>query len=217
MNILLGSLSPRRKELLSRIVDNFRVYGRDIDETQVPGESPADYSARISRDKAREIIPSIPDSEQPCLLITSDTIVTIDGIILGKPESRKDAEQILGMLQSRTHSVISSITLTLLPADPEGSSDLLTGTESTGVTFRPLTRAEIGRYLDMIDYRDKAGAYAIQEHGDLVIQEYSGSLTNIIGFPLRLFFSMTVQMGIANSILNLDLPPSNTKDTDPGI
>ena len=188
MNIILGSSSPRRKDLLGSLGIEFKSISPEINEDLNPMEKPAEYAVRISEEKARAIIENGKNEERPCIIITSDTIVTIGEEILGKPQNFDDAVRMLGMLNNRTHQVISSITIA--PYNGESSPPLSTDIESTGVTFKNLSEAEIINYLNKVSYKDKAGSYAIQESGEMIISGFNGSLTNIIGFPLRLFFKM---------------------------
>jgi septum formation protein len=132
------------------------------------------------------------------LVITADTIVTIDGVILGKPVSRDDARLMLSRLSGRTHRVITGLCLT---TDREGGSSSHTALEETIVTFRELDVSAIDRYLDITDYTDKAGSYAIQENGEMIVKSVAGSMTNVIGFPLRLFYSMLVKAGLEHILM----------------
>ncbi|MBN2160485.1 MAG: septum formation protein Maf [Spirochaetes bacterium] len=201
MNIILGSTSPRRKKILCGLVDSFSVVPPSADETYLPPESPEAFAARVSGKKCMSIVDSGAAGNRPTLVITSDTIVTIDGRVIGKPADFEDAVRMISFLNGRTHRVITA--LTLLALDEGGSGVPLTRCETTEVTFRKLSRDGITRYLGAIDYRDKAGSYAFQERGEMIIEGHRGSATNIIGFPLRLFFSMTAEMGITARIFNL--------------
>lgn len=189
MDIILGSSSPRRKDLLNGLGIEFKSISPEINEELIPMEKPAEYALRISEEKAGSIIKNNHTYDRPCIIITSDTIVTVDNIILGKPKNFDDAVRMLNMLSSRTHEVITTITIAI---DREKSTppSLFTDIESTGVTFKELSDEEIKNYLNNIRYEDKAGSYAIQESGEMIISGFNGSLTNIIGFPLRLFFKM---------------------------
>jgi septum formation protein len=198
MKILLGSSSPRRKEILGRVLGPFEIRAPEADERVHPGESPARYAERVSLEKARTI--TARNRAGACgelLIIACDTIVTIDDRIIGKPESPGDALSILRSLAGRTHRVISA--LTLVHAGNETITR--TGSEISEITFRNLCDRELSEYLDRIDYMDKAGAYAVQESGGMIIEKIEGSVTNVIGFPLRLFFRMLAQMGLLQCLL----------------
>ncbi len=194
MKIILASSSPRRREILKSINTNFESYSPDINEAIVPGENPIKYSERISEEKANSIVPLL-NRKDPWFIIGCDTIVTLDDKILGKPLNFSDAIEGLKFLSGRTHSVISSVTVLY------NKETIIKNTESeiSHVSFKQLDDKKIKKYLNSIDYSDKAGGYAIQENGDLIIDNIDGSLSNIIGFPLRLFLKMISQMNIANA------------------
>ncbi len=198
---ILGSASPRRKMILERIFGEIRVIHPSVDETAYPGETPEGFSTRVSREKSAAVIASLDDAtlRGPSLVITADTVVTIDGRLIGKPSGLDDAVAMITRLSGRTHRVVTG--LTLAASDGSGAVASMTGHDVTEVTFRALDESDIRRYLSLIDYRDKAGAYAFQEHGAMVVDGYRGSATNIIGLPLRLFFSMLSEMGIEKNAL----------------
>jgi septum formation protein len=202
MNIILGSSSPRRKSILGGLVDSFLVMPPSIDETHFPDESPKTFAVRIADKKCRTILESGAIDAYPALVITADTIVTIDGRIIGKPSDFDDAVRMISELNGRTHRVITGLTLSAMKKRGDGHRSL-TGCEVTEVTFRQLDRDGIVGYLNAIEYHDKAGSYAIQEHGGMIVEGYRGSVSNIIGFPLRLFFSMLVEMGIVHELFNI--------------
>ncbi len=199
MDIILGSSSPRRKAILGGLVSLFRIVHPSIDETHLPGETPEAFSMRVAEEKCRAILASTDPRDCPLLIITADTIVTIDGNVIGKPDDLDHAIAMISALNGRTHRVITAVTL-LAAERPGGTHRMLTAYETTAVRFRNLDRDGIIRYLETIDYRDKAGSYAFQEQGDLIVEGFHGSATNIIGFPLRLFFSMLSDMGILGMV-----------------
>jgi septum formation protein len=194
MKILLGSTSPRRKSIIGSLFGEFIVAPPSVDETHRPPESPEEFALRIAGDKCRSILRSGAAAGGPALIITADTIVTIDGRVIGKPDGLDDAVRIIGLLSGRTHRVITAMALHAMTDRGERAR---MGCEVTEVTFKKLDDAGIRGYLASIDYRDKAGAYAFQEHGSLIVESFRGSATNIIGFPLRLFFSMSADMGLS--------------------
>ncbi len=200
MKIILGSASPRRKEILSSIINDLVIISPEIDESRLKNEPPIDFSLRISEEKAASLIKTTGSPSYSSLLITSDTTVTISNEILGKPASYDEAIAMLKRLSGRIHRVISSITIMQLE---KGKKIILSRTdcEITEVTFNRLNSDDIEAYLKKINYRDKAGAYAIQHHGDMIIRSVKGSITNVIGFPLRLFFSMIVKNRLENIFL----------------
>ena len=196
MKIILASTSPRRKEILGQLIDKFYICAPQSDEEAIPNEQPLQYVTRISMNKANSIIPHSCE-KAPILIIACDTIVSIDNLIIGKPLNYTDAIKKLTMLKGRTHKAISSLTLiyhnkTVLRK---------TGYEVSLVTFRDFDDLEIINYLAKIRYMDKAGAYAIQEHGEIIIEKINGSITNVIGFPIRLFFRMLEELNILDKAL----------------
>lgn len=193
MKILLGSSSPRRLDILSMFFQDITVIKPHIDESILPGESPTGHVTRLALQKSMSIDNLHKYNKEKALLITSDSTVTIHNEILGKPTGHDDAMRMLTRLSGRTHRVITGITLAFAHM---GDIHRITGSEATAVTFKPLDNSEIEKYLSLIHYRDKAGSYAIQDHGDMIIREIEGSYSNVIGFPLRLFWKMTLEAGI---------------------
>ncbi|MBN1501455.1 MAG: septum formation protein Maf [Spirochaetes bacterium] len=202
MKIILGSSSPRRKQILSRLFNDIEIIPPHIDESNLPDEKADVFTLRMAREKNLEILNRIDRTESgEILIITSDTIVEYRNIILQKPRDREHAVQILQMLQGKTHNVITAIGLTYIL---NGSvADTVCSLEKSPVFFKPLSASGIAAYLDATEYMDKAGAYAIQENGSMIIEKYEGSHTNIIGFPLRLFFKTAVEIELIKSLFNL--------------
>lgn len=168
--VILASKSPRRKELLSLICDSFEVMPADIDESvpqNVAAEEAAEY---ISIQKAFAI-----DSED--VIIACDTVVIVDGKILGKPSDRQNGFEMLSELSGKTHSVISGVCLRY-----KGES--VSFSQKSLVTFYELTDEEINDYLDSGEPFDKAGGYGIQGLGSLLVKEFSGDFFNIVGLPV---------------------------------
>lgn len=195
MNIVLGSSSPRRKWLLQNLLGPVTAVHPDIDEIPSDNESPLQFAQRASRDKLNAIIKKV--SFNPSLIITCDTIVTIDNTILGKPADYNHAYAMLTQLSGRTHQVISAISMVYKNKDNEISS---IDYEISDVTFKKLLDNHINSYLSKIHYLDKAGAYAVQEFPEMIIQNIEGSITNVIGFPLRCFYRMIADMDIVDKL-----------------
>ncbi len=174
-HLILASESPRRRELLSALGVPFRVVPSGVDETPLPGESPARFVRRAALDKGMEIAGKHPSSH----VLSADTIVVADGKILGKPRDRGDARRMLSILAGREHRVYTSVCLLCAG---RGYRDA--GTEVTRVVFRPLTRSEVAAYARTGECDDKAGAYAAQGAGMLLIDRVAGSFTNVVGLPM---------------------------------
>lgn len=187
MGIVLASSSPRRRQLLGLLSQTFTVFTPEVDETPLRDEQPADYAKRVALLKAHAAREAVAGSGD--LVIACDTIVTLGGAIIGKPRDFSHAIEILTALQGRAHHVISALALT------HGTLSLCESA-STAVIFKHLGRDEIVCYLNSIDYADKAGAYAIQENGSRIIRSIDGSLSNVIGFPVRLLLRMMSEHGM---------------------
>jgi septum formation protein len=173
---ILASASPRRAELLRELGADFRVVASDIQELHHEQLTAVEVCQINAYRKARSVAKKFPDR----LVLAADTLVYLDTKLFGKPASLEEAYQMLEELQGRTHQVVTSICLTHLRERRYKIS-----TESTAVTFRPLTAPTIRRYLNKVNPLDKAGSYAIQEEGDLIVQEISGSYSNVVGLPVE--------------------------------
>ena len=173
MSIILASQSPRRQELLGKIVSEFRALPAAIDES-IKGELTAeDYVLEMAQKKAQFIFKQNPES----LVIGSDTIVTIDGKILGKPLDDEDAFNMLAKLSGRKHLVHTSLYMM-------NASQIEQKIVSAEVSFFHLTDEEIHTYLATGDHRDKAGSYGIQGEAALFVEKISGDYYAIVGFPI---------------------------------
>ncbi len=197
MDIILGSGSPRRRIILEEIFGAVKVISPSVDESLLKDEPAYDYTGRITNLKMDAVLSGLSLSESGCI-ITSDTIVSIDDKILGKPVSEDEAVSMLQMLSNKEHSVITGVCLVLNNSNDQGR---FYGCETTSVKFKMLNDYTIRNYLGMVNYSDKAGSYAIQEHGDMLVDSITGSVTNVIGFPLRLFFRMINNSGVMGSLL----------------
>jgi septum formation protein len=173
--ILLASGSPRRRELLRQLTLNFSVIAMDVDESIFAGETPRDYVLRLSREKALAGFRH-NDGRNPSL--GSDTIVLLDGEILGKPGSRAGAEGMLQRLSGRTHEVYSAVALAL------GEDRVIDTLNITAVTFGDMPVDWIRRYCLSDEPMDKAGAYAVQGGTGQYIRRIEGSYSGVMGLPL---------------------------------
>ena len=174
-SIILASGSPRRRELLKQLAVNFQVAAADIDESYIHGETPRDYVMRLSREKA---MAGFDQSGSGLPVMGSDTIVLLDGEMLGKPESRLEAETMLQRLSGRTHEVYSGVALVV---NPESVLDTL---NITAVTFGEMPLAWIRQYCRTEEPMDKAGAYAVQGATGQYIRRIEGSYSGVMGLPL---------------------------------
>jgi septum formation protein len=174
--LILASASPRRAELLRQLAVEFQVVPSDAAETFDEQLSPLELCQLNAHHKARAVAKKHPDA----LVLSADTLVFLGNEILGKPASLADAERMLARLQGRTHQVVTGISLIHLRAHRERIF-----AASTDVRFRTLDSGQIRNYLSQVNPRDKAGAYAIQEHGDLIVAEITGSYSNVVGLPME--------------------------------
>lgn len=175
--LILASASPRRAELLKQLHLEFQIVPGAIAETFDEQLSPLELCQLNAHRKARVIAKKHPDA----LVLGADTLVFLAGEIMGKPADVADARRMLGRLQGRTHQVVTGVSLIHLRALRERTFAV-----STDVTFHPLTAEQIDSYLSKMDPLDKAGAYAIQEHGETIVSEISGSFSNVVGLPLEM-------------------------------
>jgi septum formation protein len=174
--LILASASPRRVELLRQLDLEFQTMASDAPEI-VHDQLTAWETAQINAyRKARVIAKRFPDS----LVLAADTVVHLEPNLFGKPASLEEAYQMLEQLQGRTHEVVTGICLLRLRPHRQRIFS-----ETTEVTFQPLDAVKIRRYLTKVNPLDKAGAYAIQEQGDLIIERISGSYTNVVGLPVE--------------------------------
>ena len=176
MKLILASASPRRAEILREAAIPFTVLSSAVDETPFPGESPRDHVQRLASAKAEL---AAARAVGPAIVIAADTVVTLEGRILGKPRSSDDARHMLEMLSGRTHSVVTGVALIRLP-----DAEQRTFVETTLVHFDKLSEEELNRYLATDEPYDKAGAYAIQGRAGRFIPRIEGCYFNVVGLPL---------------------------------
>jgi len=174
--LILASASPRRAELLKLLDVKFRILPGQAEEVSHEHLSPLEVCQLNAHRKARVVAKMIPDA----LVLGADTLVFLDNEILGKPRNLAGARRMLKKLQGRTHQVVTGVCLMHLRAHREHLFAV-----STDVLFHPLSDPQIARYLARIHPLDKAGAYAIQESGELIISEVSGSYSNVVGLPVE--------------------------------
>lgn len=174
---MLASASPRRRELLKKIVDDFRVIPSCIDEDKIREPDPVKFALEAAILKARDIGERHPSS----LVIAADTIVCLGNRIIGKPRDREDARRTLGALSGTRHRVITAVALF-----KKDEGKLRSGYEESFVRFRRLDASAIETYLDSGDPLDKAGSYAIQEVNDAFVESLEGDYDNVVGLPVQL-------------------------------
>ena len=174
--LILASASPRRAELLRLVRADFRIITSAALEVNYEHLSPLEICQLNAHRKARAVAKKYPDS----LVLGADTLVFLDNEILGKPRTLTEARRMLARLQGRHHQVVTGVCLMHLRRHREKVFAV-----STDVLFHPLTSRQIRDYLALINPLDKAGAYAIQERGELIVSEISGSYSNVVGLPVE--------------------------------
>jgi len=181
--VVLASASPRRRELLALVGIEHDVRPANIDETYLPGETPREHAERLAREKASAL--ELPDA----VTIGSDTIVVVDGDVLGKPRDREHAHAMLRRLSGRSHVVMTAVAV-------RWQGNLVSGLEEVGVTFRMLTDDEIDRYVATGEPMDKAGAYGIQGYGATIVERVEGDYFAVMGLALNLLLRLLRASGL---------------------
>ena len=188
MKFILASSSPRRRELLLRLQTPFDIILPDVDESIIPPEgSPETYCTALAELKANDISQHYPNN----LVIGSDTIVVLDNNIMGKPEDKTMAQNMLKTLSGKTHHVYTGVCLKW--AD-KNIHHLFA--EITMVTFRELSEADINHYIKSCPPYDKAGSYGIQDWSAVFVKEIKGCYDNVVGFPISRFYEELKKLGI---------------------
>jgi len=182
--LVLASQSPRRKELLNILRIPFTITPANIDETPLPGESPETFVVRMAREKAEEVAARLSGS----VILSADTIVTIEGDILGKPVSEDDAVGMLRRLAARRHSVYTAVCVV-----NQTKHEKLEGLDRTEVWFNEMSESQILDYVRREDVMDKAGAYAIQGYASIYIPKIEGNYSNVMGLPLPLVYELVTR------------------------
>jgi nucleoside triphosphate pyrophosphatase len=187
MKLILASSSPRRAQILRDAGISFSVLSSAVDETVYPGETPQQLVQRLADAKAELVAAR---AVGPAILIAADTVVALNGQILGKPRSTDEARRMLELFSGRTHSVITGVSLIRLP-----EMERRQFVETTLVNFAPLTGEDISRYLATEEPYDKAGAYAIQGHAGRYIPRIEGCYFNVVGLPLARLVAALRELG----------------------
>ena len=180
--LILASGSPRRRQLLAAAGIRFFCQAADVDEASLPGETAAELVQRLAARKARQVAASRPGR----LVLGADTVVVLDGVIYSKPADLAAARAMLLALSGRSHQVLTGVCLFRQLDRRREVSRIWACT--TSVTFRPLTPDDVEAYFRRVDPLDKAGAYGIQEHGDMIVARVDGLLSNVIGLPVEELF-----------------------------
>jgi septum formation protein len=197
MKLVLASGSDRRKELLSWLEIPFEVMEAGVDEAILPDEETSEAVARLALAKARTVAKQLEaqrifaDDEETGLVIGADTLVGIDNQIIGKPDNRQHAEEILKKLTGKTHEVWTGVCL--WDAD---TGEHRVEVEKTLIKLHKLSDAQIEKYLETMEWEGKAGAYMIQGEMGKHVANVEGSYTNVVGLPLETLQDMLESMGV---------------------
>jgi septum formation protein len=185
LQVILASASPRRRELLALIGIAHEVWPADVDESAFPDEAPAPHAERLARAKAHAMAERHPHA----VVIAADTIVVVDGEILGKPRDTSHAAQMLGRLAGREHVVYTAIAVA---RDARTESAV----EDVRVTMRTLRPEEIAAYIGTGEPMDKAGAYGIQGYGATIVERVDGDYFSVMGLGLRRLVELLARIGV---------------------
>ncbi|HLO00288.1 MAG TPA: Maf family protein [Pyrinomonadaceae bacterium] len=182
--LTLASQSPRRAEILRAVGWQFEAIASSIDETRFPHEDAAAYVKRIARAKAETVA-----KRNAGLVLGADTVVVIDGEILGQPRDDEDARRMLHLLSGRWHEVLTGVAF----VRDDHDAGVVVDHQTTRVLFAELSAAEIDWYVATGEPRGKAGAYGIQGHAALFVEEIAGDYFNIVGLPIRLVYELATR------------------------
>ncbi len=182
--LILASSSPRRRELLGALGLRFTVRAADLDETPLPGEDPRDTVLRLAQAKAAA------RAHPGELVLAADTVVVIDGELLGKPSDPADARRMLGRIAGREHTVLTAVAL-----EESGRDRRAADVAASRVRMAAMSAEEIAWYVETGEPLDKAGSYAVQGLGALFVEEVFGNYTNVVGLPIPLTYRLFRELG----------------------
>ena len=185
MTVILASQSPRRRELLGQMGFSFTVRPARGEELPHPELTPAQLVEELARQKALEVSAEAASDD---VVVAADTVVAIDGVVLGKPRDKAHAAEMLSALSGREHTVYTGVAV-------KRGETLLVEHEATLVRFRPLTEREIDLYIQTGEPMDKAGSYGIQGYGALLVEGIRGDYFNVVGLPICRLGRMLAQVG----------------------
>lgn len=186
--MILASTSPRRRELLTRLGASFRVESpTGVVEWEATDADPAELVRHNAELKGRAVAARFPGHP----VLSADTTVSVDGVVLNKPSDLDDARRMLRMLSGRPHEVFTGVGFFW---NTKGLAEVLV--ERSFVVFKPLSDKDIETYISLVNVLDKAGAYGVQEHHDLIVERFEGSFSNIMGLPVERVGEMLRRQGL---------------------
>ena len=196
MTLFLASTSPRRRELLAQAGIEFSVLDVAIDESQRPNELPTAYVERLAKEKAEAGFVTV-ESDENAVVLAADTIVVLEDGILGKPQNKAQAHEMLRSLSGRSHVVMTAFAI-------KTHKQVRVQRVNTTVFFRPLTSKEIEWYWQTGEQLDKAGGYGIQSKGGIFVSSISGSYSAVVGLPLAEVVVALRGLGIQADVLSIE-------------
>lgn len=201
MRIVLASASPRRRELLGRLQISFEVIPAQGEE-HITENRPSAAVVELARQKAGEIYEKLTEAgaeDEDILVMGADTVVCCDGVILGKPESPKAAQEMLRRLSGRTHQVYTGVSLWLRQEARQRQHSFF---EKTDVTMFDLQESDIASYVASGEPMDKAGSYGIQGKGAFLVRSIAGDYNNVVGLPVARLYQELKELGIETDVWN---------------
>jgi septum formation protein len=190
MKLILASASPRRAQILRDAGLRFEAVQARVSERRKRGETARIMTRRLAQAKARAVVKKLGNEPGEAIVIGADTIVEVNGELLGKPQSPRAAREMLAKLAGRTHRVVTSVAATRLPDRAQ-----VIATESTRVRFARIDAHEIAEYVMTGEPLDKAGAYGVQGIGGRFIEKIDGCYFNVVGLPLARLYRMIIELG----------------------
>lgn len=199
--VILASGSPRRRNLLTTLGIKFEIIESDVDETIIGKPSPQEYVTELAVKKAEAVLERLDTGSRSgkLLVLAADTVVAMDSHILGKPQDKDDAKDMLERLSGRSHKVYTGVAV--IAVETDGSKSIQTDLDVSDVYFRSLNPKEISAYIQTGEPMDVAGSYALQGIASCFVERISGCVTNIIGLPVPKVVSLLRNNGL--SILDM--------------
>jgi len=194
--VILASASPRRRRFLTELGIVHTATAADMDESPLPDESPQGLALRLARSKAVAVANRLPSDQRPALVIGADTVVALDGVLLGKPADEAEATTMLNALRGRVHQVHSGLVILHVAQEILAERSSL---NTTNVTMRNYTNNEIARYVASGDPFDKAGGYAIQHRGFDPVARLEGCPSGVMGLPAADLLAILADFGVTTT------------------
>lgn len=190
MKIILGSYSARRKEILGYFSLPFIQKGSDFDERSIPYENdPHDYATKISEAKNQAICDALPPEDKDAIIITADSVVTMNGEVFNKPRDKEEAHRFLSLFSGNWHTLITAMSVSQ-------NGKILSCVEKTKILFNKLTPEQIDKYHSRFYFQDMAGGFAVEKTGSIVVSQFNGCYYNIMGMPINTLRKLLLEYNI---------------------